>query len=43
MVTDARGNIVRAPKQLRPRENVTVHLAQGTAQVGIATVQETLD
>lgn len=43
MVTDARGNIVRMPKQLHPREHVTVRLAHGTVQVGIATVQETLE
>lgn len=43
MVTDARGNIVRAPKQLHPRETITVRLAQGSSQVGIATVQETLE
>lgn len=43
MVTDARGNIVRAPKQIHPRSQVTLHLAEGKAQVGIASVQESLD
>ncbi len=43
MVTDARGNIVRAPQQLHPRSNITVRLAKGSVQIGVATVQESLD
>ncbi len=43
LAIDARGNIVRAPKQLRPRENLTLKLAEGTVALGIATVQENLD
>ncbi|MBS0309023.1 MAG: exodeoxyribonuclease VII large subunit [Proteobacteria bacterium] len=43
MVTDAHGHIVRAPKQLQPRTTITVRLAQGTAQVGIAAVQENME
>ncbi len=43
MVSDKRGNLVRSPQQLHPREHVTVRLATGTVQVGIATVQESLD
>lgn len=41
IVTDAKGKIVRAPKELQPRETITVRLAEGSAQVGIASVQET--
>ncbi len=43
MITDEKGKIVRAPKELQPRQSVTVRLAEGTAQVGIATVQQTLE
>lgn len=43
MVLDSKGRIVRAPKELRPREIVTVRLAEGSAEVGIATVQPLLD
>lgn len=43
MVLDEKGRIVRAPKDLRPRETVTVRLAEGSAEVGIASVQPTLE
>lgn len=43
IVSDEKGNIVRAPKELHPRQNVSVRLAAGTAQIGIASVQETLE
>jgi len=43
MVTDGKGKLIRSPKDLRPREVVTVRLADGAAEVGIASVQPTLD
>ncbi|HZW20594.1 exodeoxyribonuclease VII large subunit [Noviherbaspirillum sp.] len=43
MVLDGKGRIVRAPKDLHPRETVTVRLAEGSAEVGIASVQPTLE
>jgi exodeoxyribonuclease VII large subunit len=43
ILTDAKGKIVRAPRDLRPRETVTVRLAEGVAQVGIASVQQALE
>lgn len=43
MITDTKGNVVRTPKELHPRETVTVRLAQGSAQVGIASVQPSLE
>ena len=43
MVLDNKGRIVRAPKGLRPRDTVTVRLAEGSAEVGIASVQPTLE
>jgi exodeoxyribonuclease VII large subunit len=42
IVTDAKGKILRSPKELRPRETITVRLHDGAAEVGIASVQETL-
>jgi exodeoxyribonuclease VII large subunit len=43
MVTDGKGKIVRDPKQLQPREIVTVQLAKGSAEVGIASVQPLIE
>lgn len=43
IITDARGKIARAPKDLHARELVTVRLAEGTAQIGIASVQASLE
>jgi len=43
IVTNEKGEIVRAPQELRPQNKVTVRLAEGSAQIGIATVQQTLD
>jgi len=43
IVTDGKGTILRSPRQLTPREAVTVRLAEGSAQVEIASVQPTLD
>ena len=42
IVTDARGKVVRKPIDLHPREDVTLRLAEGVAQVGIASVQPAL-
>lgn len=43
MVLDSKGRIIRAPKDLKPRDIVTMRLAEGGAEVGIATVQPLLD
>jgi exodeoxyribonuclease VII large subunit len=43
MVTDAHGKIVRSPHELHPRTTVTVRLAEGSAELGIASVQALLD
>ncbi|OWP36740.1 hypothetical protein CEG18_29560 [Pseudomonas nitroreducens] len=43
MMIDNKGRIIRAPKDLRPRETVTVRLAEGSAEVGIASVQPSLE
>ncbi|MCM1128304.1 MAG: exodeoxyribonuclease VII large subunit [Alistipes senegalensis] len=43
IITDSRGQIIRSPLKLPVRENVTIRLAQGSAQVGIASVQPELE
>jgi exodeoxyribonuclease VII large subunit len=43
IVTDAQGRIARGPRDLHPRTTVRVRLAQGSAEVGIASVQPSLD
>jgi exodeoxyribonuclease VII large subunit len=43
IVVDSKGKVIRAPKDLRPREIVSVRLAEGIAEVGIASVQPMLD
>jgi exodeoxyribonuclease VII large subunit len=43
IVTDASGRIVRAPEDIKPREVVCVRLAEGTADVGVASVQRALE
>ena len=43
IVSDARGRAIRSPQELQPRTIVTVRVAQGAAEVGIASVQPLLD
>lgn len=43
IISDGKGKIVRSPKELQPRETITVRLADGSAQIGIASVQPALD
>lgn len=43
IITDRRGRVIRSPLNLPVRENVTVRLAQGSAQVGIASVQPEIE
>lgn len=43
IVTDARGAIVRSPQALHARRMIGLRLADGSAQVGIATVQASID
>lgn len=43
IVRDEKGAIVRSPAQLQARQNVNVRLAEGSAQIGIASVQATLE
>lgn len=43
IVTDHKGNIVRTPAALRPRQLLTLRLAQGSADISLATVQPKLE
>lgn len=43
IVTNAKGAVLRAPKELLPRQIVTIQLAEGSAKVGIDSVQPTFD
>ena len=43
IVTDARGAIVRSPEALQARTVIGVRLADGSAQVGIASVQTSIE
>jgi exodeoxyribonuclease VII large subunit len=43
MVINRKGKLVRSPSELHPRETVTVRLAEGSAEVGIASVQPSLE
>jgi exodeoxyribonuclease VII large subunit len=42
IVSDAKGAVLRSPDQLKPRQTVTVRLAEGSAEVGVASVQPLL-
>lgn len=41
IVTDSKGKVLRTPSELQPYDNVTLHLAKGSADIGIASVQPT--
>jgi len=43
IVTNRHGAILRNPKQLQPREALTVRLAEGAAEVTLSNVQSTLE
>lgn len=43
IITDEKGRIVRSPKDLHPRQSIGLRLAGGAAEVGIASVQDSLD
>ncbi|KAF3996694.1 exodeoxyribonuclease VII large subunit [Glaciimonas immobilis] len=43
IVTNAKGVVLRAPIELQPRQIITVQLAEGSAKVGIESVQPSFD
>ena len=42
IVSDSAGHVLRSPQQIKPQDKLTVRLAEGTAEVGVASVQEQL-
>jgi len=42
IVTDAAGAVLRDPAHIRPGQSLGVRLAEGSAEIGVATVQPTL-
>ena len=42
IITTAQGQIIRAPQQLHARDVVTARLAEGSVQIGIASIQQAL-
>ncbi|MDO9346179.1 MAG: exodeoxyribonuclease VII large subunit, partial [Pseudomonas sp.] len=43
IVRDASGKVLRSPGQIRVHEAIQVRLAEGSAQVGVASVQGALE
>lgn len=43
IVRDSRGHVVRDPAQIKARDTLTVRLANGSAEVGVAQVQSVLE
>jgi exodeoxyribonuclease VII large subunit len=43
IVTDAGGRVVRSPKALRAQQTIHVRLAEGAAEIGIASVQDAIE
>ncbi|MDQ1815288.1 exodeoxyribonuclease VII large subunit [Massilia sp. CCM 9210] len=43
IVRDAKGTVLRSPLQIKPNEVLTVRLAEGSAEVGVASVQARLE
>ena len=42
IVSDSAGHVLRSTSQIKPQDKLTVRLAEGTAEVGVASVQEQL-
>ena len=43
IVRDSRGKVLRSPDDIHARDVLTVRLAQGSAGVGVASVQQVLE
>jgi exodeoxyribonuclease VII large subunit len=43
IVSDARGQVLRSPAGIRVHETLTLRLAEGSAEVGVASVQGVLE
>ena len=43
IVRDAAGNVLRSPSQIQPQLLLSVRLAEGSAEIGVASVQRALE
>jgi exodeoxyribonuclease VII large subunit len=43
IVSNAKGKVLHSPGQIKPRDTIVVRLAQGSAEVGVASVQQLLE
>jgi exodeoxyribonuclease VII large subunit len=43
IVSNAKGKVLRSPGQIKPRDVLVVRLAEGSAEVGVAGVQDLLE
>lgn len=43
IITDAKGKLIRGPRQIRPGDLMQVRLADGSAEIGVASVQASLE
>jgi exodeoxyribonuclease VII large subunit len=43
IVSNAKGKVLHSPGQIRPRDTIVVRLAEGSAEVGVASVQDLLE
>jgi exodeoxyribonuclease VII large subunit len=43
IVSNAKGKVLRSPGQIKPRDLLRVRLAEGSAEVGVASVQDLLE
>jgi exodeoxyribonuclease VII large subunit len=43
MITNDKGKIIRSPAELKPHSTATIHLAKGSASIGIENIQPVLD
>jgi exodeoxyribonuclease VII large subunit len=43
IVSNAKGKVLHSPGQIRPRDTIVVRLAEGSAEVGVASVQALLE
>jgi len=43
IVSNAKGKVLHSPGQIKPRDTIVVRLAEGSAEVGVASVQDLLE
>lgn len=43
IITDTRGKVIRAPRHISPGDRMQIRLAEGSAEIGVASVQASLE